>query len=320
MTILITGVAGFIGNNFCVDFANKYRNTKIISIDNINDYYSKKIKFKRLKRLKNFKNIKFLKIDLKDKPKLIKIFNKYKFKEVYNFAAQAGVRYSEKNPQAYIDSNITGFLNLIELSKDNNVKKFFFASSSSVYGDSKKFPLSENEKLNPKNFYGMTKKLNEDIAKRFFENYKFKSIGLRYFTVFGEWGRPDMFLIKYLDAAYNKKIFFLNNYGNHIRDFTYINDVTKIIIKLRGRKILGSDIYNICSNNPISLKKVIKLLSKNTPSVKIKKRGFQKADVYKTHGNNKKIKKKTKINKFEDFDFAINKTREWFKSKYKIFK
>ena len=180
MTILITGAAGFIGNNFCVDFANKYKNTKIISIDNINDYYSKKIKFKRFKRLKNFKNIKFLKIDLKDKPKLIKIFNKYKFKEVYNFAAQAGVRYSEKNPQAYIDSNITGFLNLIELSKDNNVKKFFFASSSSVYGDSKKFPLSENEKLNPKNFYGMTKKLNEDIAKRFFENYKFKSIGLRF--------------------------------------------------------------------------------------------------------------------------------------------
>ena len=151
MTILITGAAGFIGNNFCVDFANKYKNTKIISIDNVNDYYSKKIKFSRLKRLKNFRNIKFLKIDLKDKTKLTKIFKKYKFKEVYNFAAQAGVRYSEKNPQAYIDSNITGFLNLIKLSKDNNIKKFFFASSSSVYGDSKKFLLSDNEKLNPKN-------------------------------------------------------------------------------------------------------------------------------------------------------------------------
>ncbi len=320
MTILITGAAGFIGNNFCVDFANKYKNTKIISIDNVNDYYSKKIKFSRLKRLKNFKNIKFLKIDLKDKPKLTKIFKKYKFKEVYNFAAQAGVRYSEKNPQAYIDSNITGFLNLIKLSKDNNIKKFFFASSSSVYGDSKKFPLSEYEKLNPKNFYGMTKKLNEDIAKRFFENYKFKSIGLRFFTVFGEWGRPDMFLIKYLDAAYNKKFFFLNNYGNHVRDFTYINDVTKLIIKLRGEKIVGSDIYNICSNNPINLKKVIKLLSGKTPRVKIKKRGFQKADVYKTHGNNSKIKKKTKIKQFEDFNFALNKTHEWFKSKYKMFK
>ena len=286
MAILITGAAGFIGNNFCIDFANNYKNTKIISIDNINDYYSKKIKFHRLKRFKNFKNIKFLKIDLKDKSKLIQIFNKYKFNEVYNFAAQAGVRYSEKNPQAYIDSNITGFLNLIRLSKDYKVKKFFFASSSSVYGDSKKFPLSENEILNPKNFYGMTKKLNEDIAKRFFENYKFKSVGLRFFTVFGEWGRPDMFLIKYLDAAYNKKKFFLNNYGNHVRDFTYIKDVTKLLIKLRDKKIVGSDIYNICSNNPINLKKVIKLLSGNTPRVKIKKRGFQKADVYKTHGNN----------------------------------
>ena len=141
MTILITGAAGFIGNNFCIDFANKYKNTKIISIDNINDYYPKKIKFKRLKRLKKFKNIKFLKIDLKDKFRLRKIFKKYKFSEVYNFAAQAGVRYSEINPQAYVDSNITGFLNLIQLSKDNNVKKFFFASSSSVYGDSKKISV-----------------------------------------------------------------------------------------------------------------------------------------------------------------------------------
>ena len=320
MTILITGAAGFIGNNFCIDFANKYKNTKIISVDNINDYYPKKIKFKRLKRLKKFKNIKFLKIDLKDKFRLRKIFKKYKFSEVYNFAAQAGVRYSEINPQAYVDSNITGFLNLIQLSKDNNVKKFFFASSSSVYGDSKKFPLSENESLNTKNFYGVTKKLNEEIAKRYFENYKFRSVGLRFFTVFGEWGRPDMFLIKYLDAAYNKKTFFLNNYGNHIRDFTYINDVTKLIIELRRKKIIGADIYNICSNNPINLKKVIKFLVTKVPKVKIKKRGFQKADVYKTHGNNSKIKKKTKFKKFEDFDFALSKTHEWFKSKYKIFK
>ena len=299
MTILITGAAGFIGNNFCIDFANKYKNTKIITIDNINNYYSKKIKFNRLKRLKKYKNIKFFKIDLKNKSNLKKIFKKYKFNEVYNFAAQAGVRYSEKNPHAYIDSNITGFLNLIELSKNNNVDKFFFASSSSVYGDSKRFPLSENEELRPKNFYGITKKLNEDIAKRFFEDYKFKSVGLRFFTVFGEWGRPDMFLIKYLNASYNKKIFYLNNYGDHIRDFTYINDVTNLIIELRKKKIEGSDIYNICSNKPIHLKKVIKLLIPHAPTVKIKKLGFQKADVYKTHGNS---------------------THEWFKSNYKMFR
>ena len=320
MTILITGAAGFIGNNFCIDFANKFKNTKIISIDNINSYYSKKIKFNRLKRLKNFKNVKFFKIDLKNKLKLEKLFKKYKFNEVYNFAAQAGVRYSEKNPHAYIDSNITGFLNLIKLSKNSNVKKFFFASSSSVYGDSKRFPLSENEGLHPKNFYGITKKLNEDIAKRFFEDYKFKSVGLRFFTVFGEWGRPDMFLTKYLNAAYNKKIFYLNNYGDHIRDFTYMNDVTDLIIKLRKRKIEGSDIYNICSNKPIHLKKVIKLLNPDTPIVKIKKLGFQKADVFKTHGNNNKIKKKTNFKKFTNFNFALSKTHEWFKSNYKMFK
>ena len=165
----------------------------------------------------------------------------------------------------------------------------------------------------------MTKKLNEDIAKRFFENYKFKSVGLRFFTVFGEWGRPDMFLIKYLDAAYNKK-FFLNNYGNHVRDFTYIKDVTKLLIKLRDKKIVGSDIYNICSNNPINLKKVIKLLSGNTPRVKIKKRGFQKPMYTKLMVIIIKLKKKTKIKKFENFEFALNKTHQWFKSKYKIFR
>ena len=295
MTILITGAAGFIGNNFFIYFANKFKNTKIISIDNINNYYSKKIKLNRLKKLKKYKNIKFFKIDLKNKSNLKKIFKKYKFNEVYNFAAQAGVRYSEKNPHAYIDSNITGFLNLIELSKNNNVEKFFFASSSSVYGDSKRFPLSENEELRPKNFYGITKKLNEDIAKNFYENYNFKSVGLRFFTVFGEWGRPDMFFFKYLNAAYNKKIFYLNNYGDHIRDFTYINDVTNLIIELRKKKIEGSDTYNICSNKPIHLKKIIKLLNPDIPVVKIKKLGFQKADVYKTHGNNNKIKKKNKF-------------------------
>ena len=131
---------------------------------------------------------------------------------------------------------------------------------------SKKFPLSENEKLNPKNFYGMTKKLNEDIAKRFFENYKFKSIGLRFFTVFGEWGRPDMFLIKYLDAAYNKKIFFLNNYGNHIRDFTYINDVTKIIEVSSSNKLkdfLNGKKTTYAERKKISIQITRDLLNKN---------------------------------------------------------
>ena len=145
MTILITGAAGFIGNNFCAQLASKNRNSKIIGIDNVNNYYSIKVKNLRLKRLKKYNNIKFYKIDLLDKKRLSALFNKHKVTEVYNFAAQAGVRYSVENPQAFINTNILGFSNLISISKEKKVKKFFFASSSSVYGENSKFPLKENE-------------------------------------------------------------------------------------------------------------------------------------------------------------------------------
>ena len=319
MTILITGVAGFIGNNFCQKLA-KNKKLKIVGIDSLNNYYPVKIKKQRIKKIINNKNIKFYQINIKDKKKLSDLFKKYKFKEVYNFAAQAGVRYSEINPVAYIDSNITGFINLIKTSKDFNVKKFFYASSSSVYGDSINFPLKETEQLNPKNFYGMTKKLNEDIARNYFENYKFKSIGLRFFTVFGEWGRPDMFMFKYLTAAYHKKKFYLNNYGNHVRDFTYINDVTNILYKLRNKKILKNEIYNISSNNPIGLKEILNFFQKITPKTQVIKRRFQKSDVFKTHGSNKIILKKTNYKKFENIKKALKNTHDWYLENKKIYK
>tara|TARA_Y100000591_G_C21852720_1_gene712739 strand:+ start:803 stop:1765 length:963 start_codon:yes stop_codon:yes gene_type:complete len=319
MTILITGAAGFIGYNFCEKLARKNTKTKIICIDNINNYYSIKIKLERLKKIKKLKNIKFLKIDLSNLSQMKNIFNKYKFKEVYNFAAQAGVRYSENNPKAYINSNIEGFINLISLSRKKKVKRFFYASSSSVYGDNNNFPLKETEVLNPKNFYGLTKKMNENIANMYFENYNFKSVGLRFFTVFGEWGRPDMFMIKYLNAVYNSKKFYLNNHGKHIRDFTYINDVTDIIIKLREKRIKKNEIYNICSNNPMGLLKIIKYFEKISPSIKITKRGFQKADVYKTHGNNKKINKLIKNQKYKNIYLALKNTHDWFYENKKFY-
>lgn len=319
MTILITGVAGFIGNNFCQKLA-KNKKLKIVGIDSFNNYYPVKIKKQRIKKIINNKNIKFYQINIKDKKKLSDLFKKYKFKEVYNFAAQAGVRYSEINPVAYIDSNITGFINLIKISKDFNVKKFFYASSSSVYGDSINFPLKETEQLNPKNFYGMTKKLNEDIAKNYFENYKFKSIGLRFFTVFGEWGRPDMFMFKYLTAAYHKKKFYLNNYGNHVRDFTYINDVTNILCKLRNKKIKKNEIYNVSSNNPIGLKEILNFFQKITPKTQIIKRKFQKSDVFKTHGSNTIILKKTNYKNFENIKKALQNTHDWYLENKKIYK
>ena len=220
-------------------------------------YYSKKIKLARIKDLKKNKRFKFFKADLLEKKKLKQIF-KYKFDAVFHFAAQAGVRYSLKNPRSYVDSNILGFFNLIELIKNNNISKFFYASSSSVYGESINFPLKESKIINPKNIYGLSKKINEELINIYFQNSKTKCVGLRFFTVFGEWGRPDMLIYKYLKSIYDKKEkFYLNNYGNHTRDFTYISDVKEILYLLLKKKISQNEVLNICSNNPVKITKIL---------------------------------------------------------------
>ena len=318
MKILITGIAGFIAFNFAKELC-KNKNLKIVGVDNFSDYYSVKLKKKRVHNLKKFKNFKFIKIDLIEKKKIFQIFKSNKFSEVYNFAAQAGVRYSMENPTIYVDTNVCGFSNLISASQKFKVKKFYYASSSSIYGDNNKFPLNEKEKVNPKNMYGLTKKFNEEIAQNFYEMHKFKSIGLRFFTVFGEWGRPDMFILKLLNSSFKKKKFYLNNKGNHYRDFTYIKDVVSIILKLRNQKISGHDIYNICSNNPVGLKKIILFISKFTPKTRIILRRKQLADIYKTHGDNKKILKKIKKFKFTNLNTSILNTINWYKKYQNLF-
>ena len=250
---------------------------------------------------------------------ILKIFKKKKIDAIVNLAAQAGVRYSLINPRDYIQSNVLGFFNILELSKKYNIKKVLYASSSSVYGDKKKYPVSENENINPKNIYSLSKKNNEEMAEVYNKQYGIKLIGLRFFTVYGEWGRPDMLMIKYMLAKLNKKIFILNNKGNHFRDFTYIKDVTEILIKLlKIKKIKGHQIFNICSNNPININELIKNFSKNH---KLNKQFVElhKADVINTHGNNNKIKKQLNLNSFTNFYKAFYKTFKWYK-KNKIYK
>ena len=224
MNILITGCAGFIGYSFAAKILKTNKNIKVIGIDNLNNFYSIKLKKKRLLEVKNFKNFKFYKVDLLNKKSLDNIFKKNKIDIIFNFAAQAGVRYVSSHPEKFIDSNIYGFHNLIEVSKKYKISKFFYASSSSVYGDKNIYPVSEDDKLYPKNIYGLSKKMNEEYADMLLDN-KTKYIGLRFFTVFGEWGRPDMLILKFLDYAKKNKKFLLNNSGNHWRDFTYIDDV-----------------------------------------------------------------------------------------------
>ena len=310
MKILITGCAGFIGFHLSKYLLKK--NYSVYGVDSLNDYYSVEYKRKRLKILKGFKKFQFDNSDISDFKKTKKIFDKNKFKLVINFAAQAGVRYSISNPKEYIKSNIDGFSNILELCRLKKIKRLIYASSSSVYGDKKNFPIKETEKCNPKNIYSLSKRNNEEMAEIYSEYYNLKITGLRFFTIYGEWGRPDMFILKYLLAIKNNKIFNLNNYGNHQRDFTYIDDVIQVIGQLLNKKqSKNHEIFNICSNKPIKLSLILKVLNENFGKPKIKKRKFQLADVLKTHGDNTKVKKFTNFHNFTEIKIGLNKVIRW---------
>ena len=290
MKILVTGCAGFIGFHLCNSLLKK--NIEIIGVDNLNNYYSVKYKKKRLEILKKNKKFKFEKIDISNYQKLENIFKRKKFDLIVNLAAQAGVRYSITNPDKYVKSNVNGFFNLIELSRLYKIKKIIYASSSSVYGEKKIFPQTEDMQLEPKNFYSLSKKNNEDMARIYSTYYNIQFIGLRFFTIYGEWGRPDMLILKYIISKFRNKKFYLYNYGDHYRDFTYVGDAIKAINLLISKRFKNkNEIFNICSNNPISLKKILKRIDDTFGSPLIVRKGKEKADVYKTHGSNKKLKK-----------------------------
>jgi len=281
-------------------------------------YYSKKFKLKRLSILKKCKNFKFYNVDLVNKDKLNKIFKTNKISTAVNFAAQAGVRYSYENPKSYTDSNIIGFINLIEVIKNYKIKKFIFASSSSVYGDEKPFPKSEKSEVNPINLYSLSKLSNEQYAKSMSKSMMTNIIGLRFFTIYGPWGRPDMMIMKYLIASKKNKNFLLFNRGDHFRDFTYIDDAINICEQLIDKKFKRKfDVFNICSSKPIHILKVIKEINRYIKKPKIIKKPRDRADVYKTFGNNKKIcnflKKKIK---FTDYKIGVKNTCDWFLRNY----
>ena len=308
MRIIITGVAGFIG--FSLAYKLLEQNHKILGIDNLDDYYSVSYKKKRLLQLKKFKNFFLIKKNIN---KIKKIdFKNQKIDMIFHLAAQAGVRYSFIKPKKYIETNMFGFLNILDLAKKLSVKKILYASSSSVYGDSKKFPLKENVNLKPKNIYAISKQLNEKNAELYSNLDSLNLIGLRFFTVFGEWGRPDMFMMKLFKAHVEKKVFYLNNYGNHTRDFTYINDVVDVLLKLMKKNIKGHKIFNVCSNRPQNILKIVNTFNKKNLT-KIKLIEMHKADVLDTHGDNSKIKKYLNLKKFSNFYDSFFKVFEWYK-------
>ncbi len=313
MKILITGSSGFIGYHLADLLSKK---NKVLGIDNHNNYYSENIKKKRLFLLKKNKNFTFKKINLNNKNSLEEIFKKFKPEVVYHCAGQPGVIYSLKNPKIYKINNIIVTKIICDLSKKYNIKKFLFASSSSVYGDQKKFPIRETFKLNPKNPYAKTKLRSEKIIISTFNNSKIAFAIFRFFTVYGPFGRPDMFIHKFLNSLKNRKSIKLHNKGLNYRDFTYVGDVVKILHKSLYKKI-DKKILNICRSKPIITTKLVKLILKfyKTKKVKIKETKFIKGEMLKTHGSNNKLKKIFGNIVFTDIEKGLKKTI----NNYKLF-
>ena len=229
MIILITGSAGFIGSALVVRLLTLGHT--VIGIDNHNDYYDPTLKLARVNRAIKDLNYTHVNLDISNKSALLSIFKKFKPEIVINMAAQAGVRYSITNPNAYIQSNIVGFANILEACRISKIKHLVYASSSSVYGENTKIPYSENYNTDrPLSLYAATKKSNELMAYSYSHLYGFKTTGMRFFTIYGPWGRPDMALFKFTQSILNGDTIQLFNYGNHLRDFTYIDDAVEAVV------------------------------------------------------------------------------------------
>lgn len=272
-TVFITGASGFIGSNLAKRILTTELDTKVIGLDNMNDYYDVRIKEARLAELQRFENYTFIKGNLADKALINSIFEQYHPDIVVNLGAQAGVRYSITNPDAYIESNMIGFYNILEACRYYPVEHLVYASSSSVYGSNKKVPYSTDDKVdNPVSLYAATKKSNELMAHAYSKLYNIPSTGLRFFTVYGPAGRPDMAYFGFTNKLVNGETIKIFNYGNCKRDFTYIDDIVEGVIRVMAKapeKKNGEDglpippyaVYNIGNSNPENLLDFVQILS-----------------------------------------------------------
>lgn len=271
--IFITGSSGFIGSNLAKRILTTEPDTKVIGLDNMNDYYDVRIKEARLAELQKFENYTFIKGNLADKVLINSIFEQYHPDIVVNLGAQAGVRYSITNPDAYIESNVIGFYNILEACRHYPVKHLVYASSSSVYGSNKKVPYSTDDKVdNPVSLYAATKKSNELMAHAYSKLYNIPSTGLRFFTVYGPAGRPDMAYFGFTNKLVNGETIRIFNYGNCKRDFTYVDDIVEGVVRVMAKapeKKNGDDglpippyaVYNIGNSNPENLLDFVQILS-----------------------------------------------------------
>lgn len=338
-TILITGSSGFIGSFLCKRLLNEYNNIKIIGLDNMNNYYDVSLKEYRLNELSKYNNYTFIKGNLADKELINKIFNEYKPEIVVNLAAQAGVRYSITNPDTYIESNIIGFYNILEACRNHPVKHLVYASSSSVYGGNTKVPFSTDDKVdNPVSLYAATKKSNELLAHCYSKLYNIPSTGLRFFTVYGPAGRPDMAYFGFTNKLIKGEKIQIFNYGNCKRDFTYVDDIVEGIIRvMQGapEKKNGEDglpippyaVYNIGNSNPENLLNFVEILQEELIRAGVLPNDYdfeshkelvpmQPGDVPVTYADTTPLEKDYGFKPSTSLRDGLRKFAEWYKEFY----
>ena len=340
-TYLITGVAGFIGSNLAKKVLKENSEIQIVGIDNLNEYYDIKVKEARLKELEQNKNFVFIKGNIADKEALEKIFKEYEPEIVVNLAAQAGVRYSITNPDVYIESNIIGFYNILECCRHYPVKHLVYASSSSVYGSNKKVPYSTEDKVdNPVSLYAATKKSNELLAHSYSKLYNIPSTGLRFFTVYGPAGRPDMAYFGFTNKLIAGETIKIFNYGNCKRDFTYIDDIVEGVWRVMQRapeKKNGEDglpippykIYNIGNSNPENLLEFVEILQEELLRAGVLPEDYdfeahkelvamQPGDVPITYADTTPLEKDFGFKPNTPLREGLRKFAEWYKAFYNI--
>lgn len=333
--ILVTGAAGFIGSALSINLLTK--GIEVVGIDNHNDYYDTKLKESRLQRHLNHKNYKHIRMDISKSDQVAKLFEEYHFEAVVNLAAQAGVRYSIENPMAYVDTNIVGFANILEGCRHHKISHLVYASSSSVYGSNTTMPFSIHDNVDhPLSLYAASKKTNELMAHTYSHLYELPTTGLRFFTVYGPWGRPDMALFKFTKAILEGKKIPVFNYGNHLRDFTYIDDIVEGISRVLEKPAKSNlswngnepdpgtsnapwRIYNIGNNKPVKLMDYIEAIEEALNSKAQKELlPLQMGDVPDTYANIDDL--------VDDFDYKpsmdVNEGVEnfilWYKEYYKV--
>ncbi len=335
MRYLVTGAAGFIGSE--VSHALLGNGHEVVGLDNINDYYDPQLKYARLKRLEDTSNFTFLKLDLCDKKNIENMFNDHDFERVIHLAAQAGVRYSLTHPHAYIDANITGTLNILEGCRHANVGHLVYASSSSVYGLNEQMPFSVADNVDhPVSLYAATKKSNELMAHCYAHLYKLPATGLRFFTVYGPWGRPDMALFLFTKKILNDERIDVFNNGDHARDFTYISDIVEGVIRTAESvpepSIAWSGVnpdpatskapyrlFNIGNSSPVKLLNFIAAIEKAVG--KEAKKNFlpmQPGDVEKTYANIEHLEKVTGFKPNTPLDEGVANFVTWYRDYYNV--